>query len=796
MTSPDPEPEPVTMSVPTWERHPADLARFVIALLITAMLVILARVANKRLALISTDLVHLFANIPAGFTAALVGLAQLVVVAATAGTVFGLLWQRRWRLLGLLVAAAGSAALVMVVLVGLLHNRIPVELAEQRAVSSWVSGAAFPSASLLAAAAAVVTATATFVSRSWHRAAWAVVGSVAFLRLLTATEVPINLLLILSVGAALGSLTLVVFGAPHRRVDPSTIITTLAAVGIPVVSLTPLGTERTAPSFRAQLADANESHVALLGRDQRDYDLLLRIWRALRIKGFNDRRPISSPRRAAEHEQLALALTAAAGVSASRPLALGLTEDGAAVVATTWVDGTPLGRLAPAQITDELLVAVWNEVAALHRRRIAHCWLNLDSIMIDDGHASLVGFRWSANNADDTMLGADVAELLSSLAAHIGVERAVSSARSGLGDAALSAALPLFQPLVLSAATRDQLKAAGITLGELRDKVSGTVGLDEVELAPLRRVSLKGIVSLVGSLVLAFYVLSLASDWRSIADAFGQMNWAVVPLLIAMVLAANIGGALSLMGSVNIELPFLRTNLIQFAQGFLNRFTPANAGGMALRARYLQREGVDLTVGAAAVGLGSAASGMVQIVFMLVFLVWGGAAHELSRFKFPSVTKLLGFMVLGGIVIGAIALSGWGKRVVVPKVRCSLGPALENFRRLAAQPAKLTQLFGGNSLMKLANLVAFAACVSAFGESLGFARIGALYMVANTIGAAVPTPGGVGGLEAALTAALISGGVDAPTAGAIVLVFRLFTFWLPTIPGWACLQQAQRTGIV
>ncbi len=407
-----------------------------------------------------------------------------------------------------------------------------------------------------------------------------------------------------------------------------------------------------------------------------------------------------------------------------------------------------------------------------------------------------IGFRWAATNVDDAVLGADVAELLGSMAAHFGVDRSVRAAVSGLGREPLESALPLFQPLVISSATKDDLKVAGISVGDLRESVRESIGADAIELEPLSRVSLKGLVSLVGSVVLAGYVFSLASDWRSIADALVEMRWTVVPLLLAAVLAANAGGALSMMGSVGISLAFVRTNQIMFAQGFLNRFTPANAGGMALRARYLQREGVTLNVGAAAVGLSSAASGVVQAAFIVVFLVWGGASDELSRFSFPSVTKVLMVVLVVAAAIGIVALSGWGRRTIIPRVRESLGPAVASFADLARQPTKLVQLFGGAALTKAATIVAFAGCVSAFGVDLGFARIGALYMVANTVGAAVPTPGGVGGLEAALTAALISGGVDPAKAGAIVLVFRLFTFWLPTIPGWVCLQRAQRTGIV
>ncbi len=781
---------------PRWERHSADVARLVLSAAVTAALVGFSRLFDDSIERVSTDVVRLVNTIPDGLAFALVGIVQIVVTVAVAVAVLWLVAKRRWRLLGLAAFAAVAGGVTMALLEGFLDSDVPAALQRSRVVGSWLSGSAYPSAALLAAGAAVVTAAAPFVSRTWSRTAGYAIAGVAFLRVLTATEIPMNLLLILAVGACMGSVALVISGAPPRRIDPDTIADALGDAGLAVSGVEPYGTERTAPSFRVRHPEGPDTHAVLLGRDQRDQDLVLRAWRALRVKGFHARRPIGSPRRTVENELLVLALAQGAGVSAARPVAVGVTGDDAVVGATTWVDGRPLGDLSPAAIGDALLDATWRAVATLHDRRIAHGWCNVDSVLVDDDRPTFVGFRWAATGASPQTLSADVAELLCSLAAHVGLERSVASAVRGLGTDRLTAALPLVQPLVISEATRSRLKVADIALSGLRGAVQAAVGAETVELAPVSRVSLRGIVSLVGSIVLAYYVFSLASDWRSIADAFGHMNWAAVPLLVALVLAINSGGALSLMGSVNVELPFLRTSQIMFAQGFLNRFTPANAGGMALRARYLQREGVDLTVGAAAVGLTSAVSGVVQAVFIVVFLIWGGASDQLSRFELPSTTRTLGIGVVIGAVIGGVVLSSWGRRVVVPWVKRTVGPALHSFAELARQPRKLSQLVGGAALGKLATIAAFALCVSAMGVNLDFAQVGALYMVANTVGAAVPTPGGVGGIEAALTAALISAGVDPATAGAIVLVFRLFTFWFPTLPGWAFLQRVQRTGVV
>src|SRR5262249_51833535 len=68
-----------------------------------------------------------------------------------------------------------------------------------------------------------------------------------------------------------------------------------------------------------------------------------------------------------------------------------------------------------------------------------------------------------------------------------------------------------------------------------------------------------------------------------------------------------------------------------------------------------------------------------------------------------------------------------------------------------------------------------------------------LAMLAST---ATPTPGGLVGAEAGLFAGFVAYGVSAPTAGAVVLLYRLITYWLPLIPGMFALLVARGRRLV
>jgi len=72
----------------------------------------------------------------------------------------------------------------------------------------------------------------------------------------------------------------------------------------------------------------------------------------------------------------------------------------------------------------------------------------------------------------------------------------------------------------------------------------------------------------------------------------------------------------------------------------------------------------------------------------------------------------------------------------------------------------------------------------AFGYRIGVGYLVVGYVVAYAIGTLVPTPGGLGAVEALLMALFAGFGVPAATAVAVVLVYRLINFWLPIPPGF------------
>ena len=76
------------------------------------------------------------------------------------------------------------------------------------------------------------------------------------------------------------------------------------------------------------------------------------------------------------------------------------------------------------------------------------------------GQLTIVDFSFSELDATPRQMDLDVAELLASLAVLDGEDRVVCAVAGALGAGRLARAVPLLQPLALSAATRKAVAAA------------------------------------------------------------------------------------------------------------------------------------------------------------------------------------------------------------------------------------------------------------------------------------------------------------------------------------------------
>ncbi len=253
-----------------------------------------------------------------------------------------------------------------------------------------------------------------------------------------------------------------------------------------------------------------------------------------------------------------------------------------------------------------------------------------------------------------------------------------------------------------------------------------------------------------------------------------------------------IAATCSQVGASVTPLPPGRVLATQVAGSFVNHVLPAGVGIAALNLRMLRRCGLTMPRAAGAAGLNVAAGFIVHIVALAGLLLF--AHPQMGRLK-PS--HLL--VVAAGVAAAALTgvLITW---TVVARRR---GPAAERIQltlaagRLAMrQPRRAVPLWAGSAAVPALHIVVLTSVLHALHRPAPLLTIAVVYLGATALAAAIPSPGGFGGLDVTLLAALTGVGMTPAAAASAVVGYRLLTVWIPLLPGAATLILILRRRIV
>jgi hypothetical protein len=452
---------------PDWVRGaPSDVLHAVVAVVTLVVALILGRWFDQTIVTAAAQVFEGLGNLPTWvFDAVSLAGAVLLVGLLGAGLVVVVKGQH-WRLLASsALAAAGAAALTAV-------TSPVIDASATVAPESNVSliDGRVPSAALLAATTATVVVTVTSLPRLWRRLGWTLVVLLLILRFI-GEPLSLDAFLAVLVGWAVGSLVVVLLGAPSRRPSAASVLEGVAAVGIGLERIEPASVDaRGSTPYFGTAPDGSRYFVKVLGGDERSADLMFRVWRFLQPRNLGDQRPFSSLRRGVEHEALVAVMARQFGIRTPMVAGFATAHPNGYVLVYEAIAGRSLDELAPEEMTDDVLDQAWAQLVELRRHRVAHRDLRLANVFLDEGGSLfLIDFGFSELAAEDLLLQTDIAELLASSAAVVGVERAVRAAGDAVGPTALADASTRLVPSRLSGATRTAMKAAPGLLDQLRD---------------------------------------------------------------------------------------------------------------------------------------------------------------------------------------------------------------------------------------------------------------------------------------------------------------------------------------
>ena len=779
-----------------YERWAAgDRVRLVVGLVLLAFGLFLAAVAQNTIGGAEADVIAWFNRLPDRTIGLIVGSGQLIVVVVPLAVTVLLLWRRQFRLWGMQFLATNVASWTLTLIESRYADRLGV-IDDTTAISrGWFAGAGFPTSSAIAASAAFVTVAAPWLSHRWRRATWSTLIVLVLLRIVGSGEPPLDILVAVAMGLVVGSLVLLVFGSPQPTAHATELLAALRTRGIEPTEIARIDTDGSTPRYELGAADRNDGLVAKLRTpNDRSGDLLDRLWRAVRLRSSEVERPFSSLKRRVEHEAFATTVAASAGTNVPTVVGLGETASGSVFLASSRIAGISIDDCDSDRITALVLDDLWSQVAELRTVRLAHRNLGLSNVLLDgDDTPWIVDFDRAEVSADDRDLDRDVAELLVSLAVKIGVAATVSSAVETLGADAVARALPQLQPLALPPEIRLLAKHQKGVLDELSAAVRDQTGAEEVELERLERISPRTILMIVAGSLAFYSLLPQLANVDETVDALQDANLWWLPAIVAGSFATYVFATVSALGAYSLNLSVLATFRSQVASSFTALVAPANAGGMALGVRFLQKAGFTTPAASSAVGLNAIGSIVVHVVLLFAFVSWTGQTG-VGDFNLPDTSTALAVLAAVLVLCSLLLLiAPIRRRVLSPLIRI-LKSASGQFGSVFTSPLRVLALFGGSALISFAYAATLGFSVEAFGGGLSLPEICTAFMVAVTIATIAPTPGGLGALEATMIAALAGFGMDHGPAVGAVLTFRLATFWLPILPGWYTFAWMQRNG--
>ena len=758
-------------------RRPSDLLLAVFALGVVLVTLGLIRALPIGSTEVSTDVSRWLVHVPrwlslAGAVVAALGSFALFVVALVA-----LIRSDARTALnaGVAVVVAAAGAIVMSIIWHSEHGPVAQAVLHHKNPSTFVIDTAF---------IAFLVASDLVRRTRWSR--WCVLSGAALVLTGLAVDSLTPFALAVSLFSALffGWATRWALGAASVRPGTTDLIAWLADCHLIVEDLDATDSHRRS-RLTGHLVDGVAIEVRLANRDTRGSGLARRLWARARLRPLAAGHVALSSR--AQLERVALASYLATGAGVLSPSVLVLNEISPETLVL--VSAKPPGVAFDATAGLKGAVSVFNALRALHAVGVAHRDLRAENIILDGGSSGFSSLDAALPAAGELVRRLDLTQLLTTLGSTVGAKNAVEALRTAYGPSDEGAIAAALQPIALAQWGWSAMLEARGCLAEVRHELVGT-GV-ATPIANLERFRWRTVLSAIALTVAAFLLIGQLSK-VNLVGAISHANLAWFAIAIAGSAMTYLAAAENLAAFVPKHLSPVRGFLVQLSTSFIGLAMPPTVGHVSVNARYLARQKIDAGTITAAVAISQIVNIVTTILLLVVFGLLTGSG--ISRFKIaPSTDLLIGLAVIAlatGVLFAVPHTRATLNQAVWPRLR-SVWPRLLD---ALSQPVRLGLGVLANLALTFGYLVALVASLRAVGAHPAILASAIVYLAGNAVGSAAPTPGGLGAVEAVLSAGLTAIGVPAHEAIPGVLLFRTATFWLPIPAGWIAYLALIRSG--
>lgn len=302
------------------------------------------------------------------------------------------------------------------------------------------------------------------------------------------------------------------------------------------------------------------------------------------------------------------------------------------------------------------------------------------------------------------------------------------------------------------------------------------------------------IVFAVLGLVALYVILPQLLGFSSFRKSSLPLHWQGTYLAAGIFGLTFVVAAASFMILAFNRISFFRTLLIQFASVPLNMLLPAGIGNMGVNFMYLRHQKHTPM----RAGMVVSANNLIGVignlaVLIALFFIFGFSDTQLSLYWHYTYLIILAVVVL--VVLVVISFKLLGSHIEhVRDFKRQMFNALHNYSQ---RPLSFVGALLCAVMQALLYVLAFWYCLQAYGIQLSFPTAFLVFSLSVVVRTSVPTPGGLGGVEASLVAGILaSHASNLSLALAAVLAFRLITFWLPLLTGAVALLIVERAKLL
>lgn len=717
-------------------------------------------------------------------------LQQLTIVTIAVMTIVQLLVGREWLQSALaLLAMFGGLATVWGISMAVSTFGNFTLITALSSPSSIIGTGLLPD--FYAGSAALLTVAGPRRTRSTVKWGWNILYiSSAILILLSINSVT-GVIVSLSVGRLVGMLIRFAAGTKNQGAWGEDLVQALNGIGLRITSLkrrmdVDLSHGSLASTLDDDLVEGSRLYdavddwgrafvVSALDSQARTAGYVKQLWQWVRFTGVAMRRD-RSPREATQHHMAMILGLRNAGLPT--PKVYGVADTGETSILVLHGDDI-MHECNLNTLSDKDAIALLRFLSVANKRGYTHRRITPDTLArLESGTPIIAGWQ----NGDDASAAPNIAldqvQLLLLLAVLIGPERAATAGRDVLGDDTMISLTPFIQKAAVPAGTRALPGWNKHIVDDMRAEMRALAPQETAEAmepVSLSRFSPRSFIGMV-LLIVAVVVIFTQLKPDEVISAVKNANPVMAIVCLVFELIALLGSALELGAFIERDKRNpLGIFMSQVAQGFAMVSMPAGVGPAFVNLQFLRKSGYRNTTATAIMSAVMAVyyGGTVLMLFVIGIFTGSDA--------FSSMIPTNTLIVIVGIVLMALAVA-----MMIPPIRHyatdRLLPLVKAYARqlidVLTNPKELSFSVLGMLILNVATGLEFWAALLAFGQMTNPLETLFIFLVANAIGSAVPTPGGLGGVEAALTFSFGAAGVPAGIALSATLLYRALFYWL------------------